>query len=46
MNSEKFMLLLFPNFQRSFGFFATLFLIGVAKVRAFFISTKFFLKLF
>ncbi|MEN9598750.1 MAG: hypothetical protein RL596_1061 [Bacteroidota bacterium] len=46
----KFKLLLFPNFQRSFSvlnfrLFAT-HLIGVAKVKRFYISTKFILKNF
>jgi hypothetical protein len=43
------MLLLLPNFQRSFGLFYYPFLIGVAKVRAFMISPNLFssiLKIF
>lgn len=39
-------MLLLPNFQRSSGILASPFLIGVAKVCAFCISAKFFLKYF
>jgi hypothetical protein len=34
------MVLLFPNFQRSFGLFSATLFDGVAKVRAFILVTK------